>query len=67
MIDAGSDTTSALIQSLVLCLIKSPSSLRKAQAEVDSVVGRKRLPDSPDIKDLPYVQAMIREVRSAFI
>ncbi|PPQ87190.1 hypothetical protein CVT25_015020 [Psilocybe cyanescens] len=62
LIDGGTDTSSALLQSLVLRLMKSPASLRKAQNEVDTVVGKKRLPVSSDVSALPYVQALIKEI-----
>lgn len=35
---------------------------KKAQAEVDSVVGRDRLPNYADIAQLPYVTAVVTEV-----
>uniref|UniRef100_A0A8H8CFG5 Cytochrome P450 n=1 Tax=Psilocybe cubensis TaxID=181762 RepID=A0A8H8CFG5_PSICU len=60
LLDGGAETTASLIQNLVLCVTKFPAALQKAQMEIDSVVGE-RLPDFRDIKDLPYVQALIRE------
>ena len=35
---------------------------RKAQEELDRVVGRGSLPDWDDEKDLPYVRSLIKEV-----
>ncbi|PPQ71180.1 hypothetical protein CVT25_004820 [Psilocybe cyanescens] len=58
----GAETSASLIQSLVLCLIDSPESLRKAQDETDNVLGDLRFPAAHDIQSLPYVQAMIKEV-----
>ncbi|PPQ89366.1 LOW QUALITY PROTEIN: hypothetical protein CVT25_002008, partial [Psilocybe cyanescens] len=55
MIDGGTDTSSTLILSLALCLLKSPDVLQKAQDEIDAVVGNKRLPVSSDINALPYI------------
>lgn len=66
MLDGGTETSASLIQSLVLCLIRSPAVLRKAQDEIDSVVGKHRFPELSDINGMPYVQAMIREVRPSF-
>lgn len=34
----------------------------KAQAELDRVVGRERLPDYEDEKNLPFVSAFVKEV-----
>ena len=38
-----------------------PEVLRKAQAEIDAVVGINRLPDFNDRPYLPYVNALIKE------
>lgn len=40
----------------------TPSAQRKAQEELDSVVGRNRLPVIEDIQHLPYIQATLMEV-----
>lgn len=39
-----------------------PEAQRKAQAELDAVVGPDRLPDFADQKSLPYVSALMKEV-----
>lgn len=62
LIDGGADTSASLLQSMILCLIRSPSSLRKAQKEIDNVVGNTRLPVASDISAVPYIQALIKEV-----
>lgn len=38
-----------------------PEVQRRAQAELDSVVGPQRLPTLDDVKLLPYVSALIKE------
>ena len=38
-----------------------PDVQRKAQAEIDAVVGQDRLPDFSDQAKLPYVNAIIKE------
>jgi cytochrome P450 len=38
-----------------------PEAQTKAQAEIDAVVGRDRLPDFNDRDNLPYVDALLRE------
>ncbi len=45
-----------------LAITLSPSVQRKAQAEIDSVVGTDRLPNSADRKNLPYIDAIVKEV-----
>ena len=42
-------------------LINHPEMLRKAQEEVDRVVGKERLVEEADIAGMPYIQAVIRE------
>lgn len=39
-----------------------PDAQRKAQAEIDLVVGHDRLPDWSDRQSLPYVDALVNEV-----
>lgn len=40
----------------------NPDAQRKAQAELDSVVGGDRLPQFSDRESLPYVNALVKEV-----
>ncbi len=40
-----------------------PEIQKKAQVELDSVVGRDRLPTVEDEKNLPYCHAIIKEAR----
>ena len=37
------------------------SSKKKAQAEIDAVVGSSRLPDFSDRRSLPYINALVNE------
>lgn len=43
-------------------MIKYPEVQRKAQAEIDNVVGNKRLPDFQDEPNLPYLTALVKEL-----
>lgn len=43
-------------------MLHYPEVLRKAQAEVDTVVGFDRMPEYDDHDKLPYVNALINEV-----
>lgn len=63
MIEGASDTTSAFIQTVILALVNFPEQQRVAQEEIDRVIGPNRTPSVTDIDDLPYVQALIKEVR----
>jgi cytochrome P450 len=39
-----------------------PNVMKRAQAEIDAVVGRDRLPTFEDRENLPYIRAMVKEV-----
>ncbi len=43
-------------------MAKYPEVQRKAQAEIDQVIGSSRLPDFEDRPALPYIEAIYREV-----
>jgi cytochrome P450 len=62
LMDAGAETTASYLQNFVISLLQSPESQRKAQNEIDSVVGGDRLPVLADFEQLPYIKALVREV-----
>jgi cytochrome P450 len=45
-----------------LAMIAYPETQARAQAELDAVVGRSRLPTFADYPFLPYIRAMVKEV-----
>jgi cytochrome P450 len=49
------------VQTLFLALALYPEVQKKAQAEIDAVVGPNRLPDFDDRPFLPYINAVIKE------
>ncbi|KAI9445988.1 cytochrome P450 [Lactarius indigo] len=57
----GTDTTVSALQTFILAMTLYPEVQRKAQAEIDQVVGNSRLPDFSDQDRLPYVQAVLKE------
>ncbi|KLO17442.1 cytochrome P450 [Schizopora paradoxa] len=59
---AGGDTSFAAIMSLLLAMIAFPEVQKRAQAEIDEVVGTDRLPKLSDRMQLPYCMAMCKEV-----
>ncbi|KAH9039825.1 cytochrome P450 [Lactarius pseudohatsudake] len=59
---AGSDTTVSAMYSLFLALILYPEVQKRAQAELDSVISRDRLPTYDDRPHLPYIEAMSKEL-----
>ena len=42
-------------------MVKYPKVQKRAQEEIDRVVGRNRLPDYSDKESLPYILAMVKE------
>jgi cytochrome P450 len=58
---AGSDTTVSAIHSYFLAMLIRPDVQAKAQAEIDRVVGKDRLPELDDAPRMPYVQSVITE------
>ncbi|KAG6042652.1 hypothetical protein E4U17_001285 [Claviceps sp. LM77 group G4] len=58
---AGSDTTVSSVISFILAMVLYPEVQRRAQREIDEVVGGDRLPDIEDRDHLPYMNALIKE------
>ncbi|KAJ7916679.1 cytochrome P450 [Mycena leptocephala] len=61
LIEGGSDTISAFLQSLILALTAYPDAQKKAHDEMDRVVGEHRMPTLDDLEEMPYIRAMIME------
>jgi len=58
---AGGDTTLSSVQTLFLAMSLYPEVQKKAQAEIDAVIGPNRLPDFQDRPSLPYINAVVKE------
>ncbi|KAJ3491204.1 hypothetical protein NLI96_g879 [Meripilus lineatus] len=60
----GADTTPSSLSSFVLAITLNPSIQRRAQLELDTVLGKgfQRLPAFSDRANLPYVNAIVLEV-----
>lgn len=56
------DTTLSTIRGFFLAMAINPAVLKKAQEEIDAVVGTQRLPLISDRTHLPYVNALILEL-----
>ena len=55
------ETVSSLI-SFFLALVLFPEAQRRAQEELDAVIGRDRLPTFEDRPHLPYIEALCKEL-----
>jgi len=58
----GVDTTPSALASFVMAMTLYPDVQTKAQAELDHVIGKERLPTFADRNNLPYVDALVKEV-----
>ncbi|KAF8874760.1 cytochrome P450 [Infundibulicybe gibba] len=58
---AGADTTVFTVHGFFMAMALYPDIQRKAQAELDSVLGKNRLPEFSDRDALPYVNAVAKE------
>ncbi|KAI0339656.1 cytochrome P450 [Trametopsis cervina] len=58
----GAETTAVILKMFVLNMVMRPEIMGRAQAEIDLVVGRDRMPTMDDRDRLPYLTAVIREV-----
>ncbi|KAI0065155.1 cytochrome P450, partial [Artomyces pyxidatus] len=59
---AGVDTTTSTLSWGILAMLVYPHAQRRAQAELDAVVGRSRVPNFADLPHLHYLRALVREL-----
>ena len=59
---AGTDTTATALANFVLAMTLYPDVVAKGQEQIDSIVGRNRLPTFADREKLPYIDAIVKEV-----
>lgn len=57
----GADTTVSSLMTFFLAMTLFPEVQKKAQDELDHVIGGSRLPTSADRKSLPYIEAIMKE------
>ncbi|XP_044507914.1 cytochrome P450 97B2, chloroplastic [Mangifera indica] len=60
MLIAGHETTAAVLTWAVFLLAQHPSKIRKAQAEIDSVLGQEK-PTFESLKKLQYIRLIVAE------
>ncbi|XP_015934305.1 xanthotoxin 5-hydroxylase CYP82C4 [Arachis duranensis] len=61
LILGGSDTTAGTLTWSISLLLNNPDALRKAQEELDLHVGKERQVEDSDIRNLRYIEAIIKE------
>ncbi|CAL1706624.1 unnamed protein product [Somion occarium] len=62
LLQAGIDTTAFFLQNFILCMLIYPHVMKRAQEEIDKVIGHDRSPEFADFEDLPYLKAVVNEV-----
>ncbi|KIJ27490.1 hypothetical protein M422DRAFT_190976, partial [Sphaerobolus stellatus SS14] len=58
----GTDTVAGVLKILLLAMALNPDVQRKAQRELDAVLGGSRLPEFDDRSQLPYIAALCKEI-----
>jgi len=50
------------MESFILAMVRHPEVYKKAQEEIDRVLGNERLPTLDDREDLPYIDCVLKEL-----
>ena len=58
----GTDPVFSVLQFWFLAMAMYPDAQKRAQRELDEVVGRTRVPSFADMPRLPYIKAMVKEI-----
>ncbi|KZT28797.1 cytochrome P450 [Neolentinus lepideus HHB14362 ss-1] len=58
----GGKHTVSSVTTFFLTMMLYPEAQKKAQAEIDAVIGNDRLPSLADMDKLPYIDALVKEV-----
>ncbi|KIJ61751.1 hypothetical protein HYDPIDRAFT_115569 [Hydnomerulius pinastri MD-312] len=62
MYQGGADTANSVAFAFYLAMILHPRVMKAAQEELDTVVGKNRLPTFADRQSLPYIEALFTEL-----
>lgn len=61
LLEAGSDTTSSTLYAFIQAMVLYPEVQKRAQEEIDRVIGDKRMPTMEDEMSLQYVRQIVKE------
>ncbi|KAF8083597.1 hypothetical protein N665_0764s0004 [Sinapis alba] len=61
MFIAGTDTSSSTLEWAMAELLTNPKTMVKAQGEIERMIGQNGFLQEPDISELPYIQAVVKE------
>ena len=54
--------TEMILHTFIFEMIHHPEVAKKAQAEIDNVIGKDQLPTIRDRQNLPYIDCIVKEV-----
>jgi len=66
MIEAGSETTSQILNNTIVGLLSNPVTIQRCHEELDRVIGSDRTPTIDDVNALPYIRSLAKVVSSSF-
>ncbi|XP_027092262.1 cytochrome P450 81Q32-like [Coffea arabica] len=66
LLAAGTDTSVGTMEWALSLMLNNPSTLEKAKAEIDRIIGKERLLDESDVANLPYLRCIISETLRMF-
>ncbi|XP_027173069.1 cytochrome P450 71A1-like [Coffea eugenioides] len=58
---AGTDTSAVTVIWAMTAMIKIPTVMKKLQAEIREIMGKKQMLDEDDVQKLPYLKAVVKE------
>jgi cytochrome P450 len=62
MNEGGIETTPSSLRTAIKAILLHPAAMQRAQKEIDDIIGPNRLPTFEDMSQMPYVNALIKEV-----
>lgn len=62
MNEAAIESTPITLRVAIKALLLNPAAAKRAQQEIDDIVGPDRLPQFEDVPEMPYMDALIKEV-----
>lgn len=62
MVVGGTDTTSNTVEFALAEMMNKPQIMKKAQQELDTIVGKNNIVEESHIQKLPYLNAVMKEV-----
>lgn len=61
MVVGGTDTTSNTVEFAMAEIMNKPQTMKKAQQELDAIVGKNNIVEESHIQKLPYLYAIMKE------